>query len=209
VLRIRGALALHASAILTSDRALALVGPHGAGKSTAAAALGRRGFGVITDDVLRLTRDGTEWMAHPFGPMLRLWPDAEAKLFGRAGTLPRITASWEKRALWLGEHGVAPVSGAAPLGAIAFLDSLDRARPCPTPRVVPLPAPDALVRLAANSSAAHLLDPAQRAREFCDLASLVRRTPCAVVHRAHDLGSIELDEELLEWALSSTKAGSA
>ena len=199
VLRLRGALALHASAVRVGDRALALVGPHGAGKSTTAAALGRRGCGVISDDVLRLTRDGEEWIAHPFGGMLRLWPDAEALVFGCAGRLPRITASWDKRALPLGEHGVSPVEVPLPLGAIAFLEPPDP--PDQSPRVVPLQPAEALVRLAANSSAAHLLDISQRAAEFRDVSALARCTRCAAVAGAQRAFQTDrFYDRLLDWA---------
>ena len=205
-LRLRGALALHASAVRVGNRALALVGPHGAGKSTTAAALGRRGCGVIADDVLRVTAEEDRWLAHPFGGMLRLWPDAEALVLGCAGRLPRITASWDKRALPLGEHGVSPVEVPIPLGAIAFLEA--PAPPDQSPRVVPLQPAEALVRLAANSSAAHLLDTSQRAAEFRDLAGVARWTRCAAV--AGTPRASETDRfygRPLDWARAGTVNG--
>jgi hypothetical protein len=199
VLRRRGALALHASAVRVGDQALALVGPHGAGKSTIAAALGRRGCGVIADDVLRVTRGVNRWLAHPFGGMLRLWPDAEALVFGRMGRLSRITPSWDKRALPLGEHGVTAVEVALPLAAIAFLDAPDPSSG--SHRIAPLRPAAALVRLAANGSAAHLLDISQRAAEFADLADLAQSARCAAVAAApRGSESDGFYDRLLEWA---------
>ncbi|HVR38367.1 MAG TPA: hypothetical protein VMU84_04675, partial [Thermoanaerobaculia bacterium] len=54
VVRLRGALALHASAVLVDDRAIVFAAPPGGGKSTLAAAFARRGHAVLADDVVRL-----------------------------------------------------------------------------------------------------------------------------------------------------------
>ena len=54
VLRLRGMVPLHASAVSIGDQAIALVGPAGAGKSTTAAAFARCGYRVISDDVVAL-----------------------------------------------------------------------------------------------------------------------------------------------------------
>jgi len=199
VLRLRGALALHASAVQIDDRgALAIVGPHGAGKSTTAAALGRRGCRVIADDVLCLTHDADRWLAHADGGVLRLWPAASQLVCGDAGRLPRITASWDKRALILGEHGVASAEQPVPLEAIAFLEATAGAGGS---RVVPLNAASAFIRLVANSSATHLLDVAQRAAEFGGFEKLARsmRSALALVPPAtSDAG--RFCDQLLDWA---------
>lgn len=53
---VRGELSLHASVVARGDRALAIVGESGAGKSTAAAALcARHGFELLCDDISPLT----------------------------------------------------------------------------------------------------------------------------------------------------------
>ena len=58
VLRLRGITCLHASAVMVDNRALAFLGPPGAGKSTLAAAFALSGHPVLSDDVLPLTRSG-------------------------------------------------------------------------------------------------------------------------------------------------------
>jgi hypothetical protein len=175
LLRIRGALALHASAVQIGRGAIGFVGAHGAGKSTLAAALGAAGAGVMTDDVLHLRADGARWMAEPFASMLKLWPDGARLALGAAAELPPIAAGWDKRALHLG-GAIGAASSPMPLIALAWL----------APRgseaaIQPLTAGAALVHLAANSSAAHLLDSASRAVEFSALSRLVRCVPCAAI----------------------------
>jgi hypothetical protein len=60
LLHSRGILPLHASGIETGAGAVLLAGHSGIGKSTLAAAFGRRGFRIVTDDVsgVRLARGG-------------------------------------------------------------------------------------------------------------------------------------------------------
>jgi hypothetical protein len=77
----RGILPLHASAIDVVDGCVAFIGKIGAGKSTLAAALARRGHQVIADDVcfLRLDDNGVV-QAWPGVNRIRLWEDAMTAL---------------------------------------------------------------------------------------------------------------------------------
>jgi hypothetical protein len=180
LLRIRGALALHASAVQIGSGAIGFVGTHEAGKSTLAAALGAAGYRVVTDDVLHVRAEGARWMAEPFASMLRLWPDGAQLALGTGTVLPAIAAGWNKRALHLG-RAIPAANAPLPLIALAWL------APRGSETVIePLSAGTALVHLAANSSAAHLLDSASRAVEFSALASLVRCVPCAAITGPRD-----------------------
>jgi hypothetical protein len=73
----RGIMPLHASAIDVDNQIIAFVGPSGAGKSTLAAALARRGYEVIADDVcfLQLDSEGIV-QAWPGVARIRLWEEA-------------------------------------------------------------------------------------------------------------------------------------
>src|SRR5438270_8353143 len=62
VLRRRGTLALHASAVALGGRAVAIAAAPGGGKSTTAAAFAERGASILTEDVLPIEwRDGEPW----------------------------------------------------------------------------------------------------------------------------------------------------
>ncbi|HXP97179.1 MAG TPA: serine kinase [Telmatospirillum sp.] len=79
----RGDLALHASCVVIGDRAVAIAGPGGRGKSTLAAVLVAQGYPLLTDDVCRVRfANGSAW-AMPGSSRLRLWPDA-ARTLGHA-----------------------------------------------------------------------------------------------------------------------------
>ncbi|HXG55271.1 MAG TPA: hypothetical protein VNJ03_07800 [Vicinamibacterales bacterium] len=84
-----GRLVLHASAMRTPESAtIVLCGGSGAGKSTLTAALGRRGFRILSDDGV-LIEAGTPVQVVASYPGLRLWPDAADALGYMAGpTIP-------------------------------------------------------------------------------------------------------------------------
>lgn len=195
VLRLRGALVLHASAVAVGDRALVLAGPHGAGKSTLASALALRGAPLIADDVVHVLRADDDWIAEPFTGPLRLWPDAEELLFGTRGRLPRLTPSWDKRALGVGSHGVEPVTTRHRVAAIVILEFAEQ-QPL---HVASLAPADAFIRLTANTSATHLIDLHQRAAEFRTLAALVRAVPVGRLSRTATAGIESQITALRDW----------
>lgn len=71
-----GHLVLHASGLYSEGQVIAIAGPAGSGKSTLAAALQREGWSVASDDGLLVREQGSEVVAVPAYPGLRLWPDA-------------------------------------------------------------------------------------------------------------------------------------
>lgn len=70
----RSHIVLHASAIAVNGKAVLFCGVSGAGKSTLAAALGARGYTLVTDDQAAITLDGEgKPIVHPDGRFLKLW----------------------------------------------------------------------------------------------------------------------------------------
>lgn len=175
LLRLRNMTCLHASAIATGGHALALVGLPGAGKSTTAAAFAQRGYSVIADDVVALTDAGEDFLVQPGYPRLNLWPDSVRTLFGSEDVLPRITPTWDKRYLALGNNGFGFVSNPLPLGAIYLLGP--RRAALASPVVEAMAGSDTLLWLVANTYMNYLLDRNMRSLEFDLLSRLVARIP--------------------------------
>jgi hypothetical protein len=174
VLRLRGTTCLHASAIAVGERAIALVGPAGAGKSTAAAVFSRMGHAVLADDIVALSDRDEIVRVQPAYPQLRLWPDSVALLYGTVDALPRLTPTWDKRALDLTRDGGRFRQLPLPLAAVYVLAGRS---PDSTPCIAALHGRESLLTLLANTYVRYLLDSTMRAREFATLGRLVSEVP--------------------------------
>jgi hypothetical protein len=184
VLRLQGITPLHASAIALDDRAIALVGMPGAGKSTTAAAFAHLGFAVLSDDVVALEDCRDRFLVAPGYPRVNLWPDSVRTLLGSEQALPRITPTWEKHYLPLNEGGRRFQSEKLPLGAVYFLGERDPGSRAPVIREVA--AGEALVNLVANTYVNYLLDRPMRHREFDLLSRLVTGVPVREIRPSAD-----------------------
>lgn len=69
----RGHLVLHGNAVRIGDSCVVVLGHSGTGKSTLAAEFLRRGFDVLTDDVVPVDSQGRALTGHPH---IKLWADA-------------------------------------------------------------------------------------------------------------------------------------
>ena len=175
VLRLRGTICLHASAVSVDDRAIAFVGLPGAGKSTTAAAFACAGYPVISDDVVALADHEEQFLVQPGYPRVNLWPDSVSRLFGAEDALPRITPTWDKCYLPLGQNGHGFASTPLPLEAIYILDSRDETLTAPI--IEEVSGQEAFMALAANTYVNYLLDQDMRRKEFDVLGRLVASIP--------------------------------
>jgi hypothetical protein len=200
VLRLRGRVCLHASAVAVGGSVLALLGPAGAGKSTTAAAFARRGFPVPCDDVVALEEGPNGFRVPPAYPQLRLWPAAVEMVFGHAAALPPLTPSWDKRGLDLaaGPFPDRPL----PLAAVYLLGER-RADPT-APYVESVSPSEALLALVAHTYMNYLLDRDRRAAEFATLGRLVARVP---VRRVVPHTDAALLPQLCDVLLADCKVG--
>ena len=183
LLRLRGIACLHASAVVFEGRAVAFVGDAGAGKSTTAAAFARRGYPVLSDDVVALVEREREFHVMSAYPYLSLWADSVKMLYGPEKTLPTFSANWDKRMLLLNQDRLRFEEKSAPLGAIFLLG--ERSSEPAAPFLEPLTPQESLVSLVANSYATGLLDTDMRVREFALFGRLLASVPVTRV-RPHE-----------------------
>ncbi len=175
LLRLRGVTCLHASAVALADHAIAFVGSEGAGKSTTAALMARKGCAVISDDVVALVERNGSFYVYPAYPYLCLWPDSVTMVYGPDKQLPSFSPNWDKRLLSLTGNDLRFEAQALPLGAIFVLGERNSAPDAPfleqlTPR-------EGLLALVANSYATNLLDKEMRVGEFEFLGRMLGRVP--------------------------------
>lgn len=210
VLRLRGTVCLHASAVVIGGRAVGLVGVSGAGKSTTAAALALRGHPVLTDDVLALDDHGAAggFAVRPAYPRLRLWPASARGLLGSEDLLPRMMPGVDKRILSLDGGRASFQPAPAPLAALYFLQ--DRAEGGLRPVEAARPA-EALMRLIGDSYASRFLDARRRGEEFDLLGRLVQQVPLREVHAPDDLGQLNafVDQIVDDFRTQVVRAGTA
>ena len=134
----RRGLPLHAACLVPPGHggAVALCGQRGAGKSTMAAELMRRGWRLLGDDLTPVYLEGDRLLAWPSGGGLRLWRDAVEALGLTPERMQRIPGERDKYLV-----PAEAVDAGVPLEAIFLLDRAGDAG------VVPISGPERLATL--------------------------------------------------------------
>ena len=195
VLRLRGAICLHGSAVSYRGRAAVLVGPKGAGKSTTAAALMARGCTVLTDDVAVIERADGRFYVQPGYPGMRLRAAPAAHLYGAEAALPGLWSEApdrehvQRRYLDLSDRNGRFSTRALPLAAVYVLDG--RRAAGTHPRIDPLPRMQGLLTLAANAYVDYALTEAARAHEWRSLEQMLREAPARRLVRSEGLDTLD------------------
>jgi len=187
ILRLRGVTCLHASAVAIDGVAIALVGPAGAGKSTAAAQFACMGYPVLSDDIVTLEQAGPAFVVQPSPARLRLWPASVEHLYGRPDALPKLTPSWEKRYLDLRTGNRLLQSSPLPLAAVYVLSGPGGA----TAEIGEIHGSAAMMRLLGNVYVKYLLDGRFREPDFVRIAEVVKTVPVREVKVRHDFAALE------------------
>jgi hypothetical protein len=203
LLRLRGAVCLHASAVSIRDRAIVFVGSEGAGKSTTAAAFARQRFPVLSDDIVALVEREQQFHVLPAYTRINLWPDSVKLLYGSPDALPQVMPDWDKRCLKLGVDGEARFEERTlPIGAIYVLGN-STAKSAEV--VESISQRTAMMTLVTNTYATNFLDAKQRAEEFAVLGRLVSAVPVRKVNAKR--GALNVDElcEVIQQDFSSLK----
>jgi hypothetical protein len=171
LLRLRGILALHGSAIVGARGAVAFLGASGVGKSTLAAAFAARGCPVLADDVVAF-QETRGWFVLPAHGQLRVSAEAAALATVAPDALRPLAPTWDKEVLVL--------SGTSRAGRQVRLDALyllgprtPDARGCVDHR-----SPSrSFLDLVPNTFGVRLGDDSLRNAQFAQLEGLVRAHP--------------------------------
>ena len=190
ILRQRGYLVLHASAVVMDQGVVAFLGGSGWGKSTLAASLHGAGHRVLTDDVMALQL-GPSWpLVIPSFPQCKLAPEAAAALGQDPTTLAPIFAQAHKRAYPLTQGFQAEP---LPLRAIYILARGNRHQ------ITPLAPQQAFVDLVSHTRAmAALTDPISLQTHFQQCVRLLQQVPCYQFVRKPGLAELPTLVRLVE-----------
>ena len=175
IVRVRGMVPLHASAVAVRDQAILFAGGQGAGKSSIAAAFAILGYPVLSDDIVVIDDSTGRVVAHPSHPRLSIWPDSASTLFSTT-SLPAHSPVYDKRRLDLRDHGFRFHDSPLPVGMICVLAA--RAESSRRPLIRTLRPQEGLMKLVSQTYGNYLLDSAMRAREF-DILGRVATSVCA------------------------------
>ncbi len=105
-LELRGIPALHASAVVVEDRAVAFLATNSGGKSSLAATLMQVGYPLLTDDILPIERHKETFEGRPGYPQMRMWPDQARHFLGYYEDLAIVHPAYSKRRVPVGEDGL-------------------------------------------------------------------------------------------------------
>lgn len=203
VVRLRGTVCLHASAVLVDGAAVAFLGRGGSGKSSMCAYFAERGHAVLTDDVLALRFARGRFRVLPGPARIRLWPDTARQLYGASARLPKVLPSdpdWDKR-----YRDYPSGARAAPLAAI-YMGVVGGPQ---RPRVTPCAGRDAFLRLAFNRYPVRLPVPGQGGREFSVLAALAKQVPVRRIEMRRNLRGLGAVHDAVRSDLRVLGAGMA
>jgi hypothetical protein len=194
LLRYKGVVCLHGSSVAINEQAVTFVGPPGAGKSTTATALARRGYKVLADDITAIGEVSGVFHAYPAYPALWLWPDSVNKLYGNSLDKPSVAAKSDKTRL-SESNGVGFEVQSLPLARIYVLNSGD---PAGSDSVQ-----ENFLALVANTYATNVLTPEMRKQEFITLTRLASQASIRRLGSARDFEKLQercdqfLDETVL------------
>ena len=203
IVRLRGRVPLHASAIVIDDHAVLFAGAAGAGKSSIAAAFAILGYSVLSDDVVVMEDSGGGVRAHPSHARLSMWPDSARSLFA-ATSLPAHSQVYDKRRLDLCEHGYRFHDRAVPVSMICIL--APRTAVGRRPEMRALRPQTALMTLVSHTYSNYLLDAPMRAREFDELGRVAASLPVCELALADGLDALVSDCRLLAERLALQSA---
>lgn len=192
-MRLQGMLCLHANVVAIGKYAIAIVGEKGAGKSTTTAALAKRGYPILSDDIAALKQEGDTFFAQPGYPRLRLWLPTIHALYGSEEGLEKIFHALDKRYINLTTDINASAwkfqSEPLPLAAIYILEP--RRQDLVATNIEPVSVVAALMNLMNHRSAKFLkLDNENVAREWKNLSHLLASVPVRRVQRPDDLNKL-------------------
>jgi hypothetical protein len=155
----QGVPALHASAVVVENRAVAFLSTGGGGKSSSAVTLMQAGHPLLSDDILPLERSGGAFMGRPGYPQMRMWPEQAEHFLGHYENLEIVYPGYSKRRVPVEENGFGSFCDVSQPLACLYLP--ERRNPVDWGtriEIRPVRRREALMTLIGHSFAPHLVE---------------------------------------------------
>jgi hypothetical protein len=175
-----GALVIHGSAVMIGGRLAIFMGNTGAGKSTLAASLLKRGHQLLGDDAVVITRADAGWVGESVYPSLRLFPESITQVFAESVDTDAMAFYSDKR-LVRADALIAAGPVDVPLGMIFVLTDGEDGVSHTT-----LGFADACMMIVENSFTLDPDDPVAAADRMAKAAGLAAAVPCHALAYPYD-----------------------
>lgn len=180
-----GALVIHGSAVEIGGRLAIFMGNTGAGKSTLAASLMKRGHRLMGDDAVVINQTDAGWVGEAVYPSLRLFPESINQVFAESVDTDAMAFYSDKRLVRAVVLAAArPV--AVPLGMIFVLTDGDEGVSHST-----LGLADACMMTVENSFTLDPDDAAAAAGRMAKAAGLAAAVPCHALSYPYDFAILD------------------
>ncbi len=191
IMRLHSKICLHASVVVFDDRAIALVGDSGRGKSTTAAYLASfTQASILADDLAIIeTKDATDLVA-PGYPRLRLGAKPLAALTLDSSQLDEVSALKDKYYLPLGIDESGPLFETQPVPLTAIYILQPRSKVNTAIGIAAISAANALLELSKHCYASYVQNEVLSKKDFRELGGLVQRVPVRAMTLPNDLSSL-------------------
>lgn len=180
-----GALVIHGSAVEIGGRLAIFMGTTGAGKSTLAASLMKRGHRLLGDDAVVISKTEAGWVGEAVYASLRLFPESINEVFAESVDTAAMAFYSDKRLVRA--DGLRDARGAAvPLGMIFVLTDGDEGV-----SHIALGFADACMMMVENSFTLDPDDAAAAADRMAKAAGLAAAVPCRALSYPYDFAILD------------------
>ncbi|MET0394538.1 MAG: hypothetical protein ABW019_15440 [Chitinophagaceae bacterium] len=190
LLRLRGVVCLHASAVNIGGQAVIFLGRKKSGKSTTAAAFAKLGYKVLSDDISALHIKNDRFYIQPGYPKVRLRPKSLAVI--HPGTAIEYVSVYSHRDSRYSDIGDSFWDTPLPLGAIYVMGETVEVDGIPSIEDI---AGERMIHLHANTFGSFVINSEGRKQEFALLSRLATAVPVRLLRFGRNVELVNLQCE--------------
>lgn len=155
-LELHGIPAIHASSVVIDGQAIGFLSSNKGGKSALAAALLKKGYPLLTDDILPIEKRDGIYFGRPGYPQMRMWPDEAGFFLGGYEDLDIVHPRYSKRRIPVGGKGFGSFySDSIPIGALYIPERQDH---CENIGIKPISQKDAFIEMIRHSFSVSIVE---------------------------------------------------